>query len=169
MMTKPKQRAQTESTAEPVPVEGDDFLRIDAFLCFAIYSAGHSLNRAYKPLLAPLGLTYPQYLVMVALWEEDGVTVNALGGRLCLESSTLTPLLKRLESAGHLTRQRDHEDERQVRIYLTDAGRALRAKAAPIPLRLLETTKIDGGTIIELKNLVEKLRDQLNASNDDAQ
>jgi DNA-binding MarR family transcriptional regulator len=162
MMTQP-----TQPVAALVPDAGDDFLRIDAFLCFAIYSAGHALNRAYKPLLAPLGLTYPQYLVMVALWEEDGVTVNTLGGRLCLESSTLTPLLKRLESAGHLTRQRDFQDERQVRIFLTDTGRALRAKAAPIPLRLLEKTRFDAGTIIEMKNLVAKLRDQLNASHDD--
>ncbi len=148
-----------------LPNDDDDYLRLDAFLCFAIYSAGHALNRAYKPLLGPLGLTYPQYLVMVALWEEDGVTVNALGGLLCLESSTLTPLLKRLESAGHLTRRRDHQDERLVRIYLTDQGRGLRAQAADIPRRLFETTKLDAATVTQMRDLVATLRNQLTASN----
>ena len=89
------------------------------FTCFAIYSAGHALSRAYKPLLDRLGLTYPQYLVMVVLWEEEGLTVAALGSRLFLDSSTLTPLLKRLEAAGLVRRQRDPANERQLCLTLT--------------------------------------------------
>src|SRR5437764_15290881 len=90
-------------------------LDVDDNLCFAIYSAGHAFNRIYKPLLQALDLTYPQYLVMVALWSRDDQTVGSLGDKLLLESSTLTPLLKRLEAMGHLTRSRDPADERQVR------------------------------------------------------
>ena len=94
-------------------------LDVDDHLCFAIYSAGHAFNRIYKPLLGELGLTYPQYLVMVALWAKDDQTVGSLGEKLLLESSTLTPLLKRLEGIGYLTRTRDPADERQVRVRLT--------------------------------------------------
>lgn len=108
-------------------------LSLDTFLCFAIYSVGHAFNRVYKPLLDELGVTYPQYLVMVLLWERDDQTVSSLGEKLFLESSTLTPLLKRLEALGHLQRRRDPSDERQVRVRLTKTGRALRAKAVHIP------------------------------------
>ncbi|MCT4473083.1 MarR family winged helix-turn-helix transcriptional regulator [Bosea spartocytisi] len=102
--------------------------RLDQQLCFAIYQASHAFNRVYRPVLAELGLTYPQYLVMLALWEDDGPTVKALGERLMLDSGTLTPLLKRLESAGILRRERDAVDERQVRIHLSEKGEALRAR-----------------------------------------
>mgnify|MGYP002624850559 FL=1 len=101
-------------------------LTLDEQFCFAIYSAGHALNKAYKPLLDRLGVTYPQYLVLLTLWEEDGQTVGSLGGRLMLESSTLTPLLKRLEGAGIIRRARNPEDERQVTVHLTAKGRRLR-------------------------------------------
>ncbi|MCW5689006.1 MAG: MarR family transcriptional regulator, partial [Pseudolabrys sp.] len=101
-------------------------------LCFAIYSAGHAFNRVYKPLLDKLGLTYPQYLVMVALWAENDQTVGQIGDTLFLESSTLTPLLKRLEGLGLLTRRRDPEDERQVRLCLTDKGDALRKQSRDV-------------------------------------
>jgi MarR family transcriptional regulator, organic hydroperoxide resistance regulator len=106
---------------------------VGELLCFAVYSAGHAFNRVYKPLLDALDLTYPQYLVMVALWSRDDRTVGDLGETLFLQSSTLTPLLKRLEGLGYVTRERDPADERQVRVRLTRAGTALRAKARDIP------------------------------------
>ncbi len=105
----------------------------DDFICFAIYSVGHAFNQVYKPLLDSLGLTYPQYLVMVALWAGDDRTVGGLGSTLFLESSTLTPLLKRLERLGFIGRMRDPADERQVRIRLTPQGAALRAQATGFP------------------------------------
>lgn len=136
-------------------------LALDHFLCFAIYSANHAFNRVYKPLLDPLGLTYPQYLVMVLLWEKDDVTVGAIGERLFLESSTLTPLLKRLEGLGLVTRTRDRKDERQVRIGLTDAGRALRDKAAGVPACVFDVSGLDVATGLLLKADLEALRARL--------
>jgi DNA-binding MarR family transcriptional regulator len=107
--------------------------RLEEQLCFAIYQAGHAFNRMYRPVLAELGLTYPQYLVMLVLWDGDGVTVKAIGERMMLDSGTLTPLLKRLETAGLVRRERDREDERQVRLYLTGQGDALREKGRCVP------------------------------------
>jgi DNA-binding MarR family transcriptional regulator len=111
--------------------EPDEELAADlgAFLCFAIYSTNLAFNRVYKPLFAKLGITYPQYLTLIALKEEGGQTVGQLGEKLFLESSTLTPLLKRMETAGYVTRRRDSNDERQVRVTLTDAGHGLFEKA----------------------------------------
>ncbi len=103
------------------------------FICFAIYSTGHAFSRVYKPLLAMLGVTYPQYLVLIALWAKDEQTVGELGEVLFLESSTLTPLLKRLEGLGLLERSRDPADERQVRVRLTRKGAGLKAKARDFP------------------------------------
>ena len=103
--------------------------KLDDFLCFAVYSASHAFNRLYKPLLDELGLTYPQYLVMVTLWERDDRTVGEIGERLFLESNTLTPLLKRMEAAGLVSRSRDPADERQVRLRLTAEGKGLVEKA----------------------------------------
>jgi len=114
-----------------------DHLHLDRQLCFALYAASRAMTQAYQPLLAPLGLTYPQYLVMLVLWEQDGLTVKQLGERLALDSGTLTPLLKRLEAAGRIRRQRQTEDERQVGLWLTEAGRALKAEAAAVPAALL--------------------------------
>lgn len=105
-------------------------------LCFAIYSAGHAFTRLYRTVLADLELTYPQYLVMLVLWDHDGVTVKTLGERLMLDSGTLTPLLKRLEGAGLVRRERDRADERLVRLHLTEAGEALRAKARLVPQKM---------------------------------
>ena len=113
-----------------------DLLRLDQQLCFALYSASRSLTRAYAPLLEPLGLTYPQYLVMLVLWEERSASVKALGQRLALDSGTLTPLLKRLEKRGLVTRRRDSDDERIVRIDLTPDGQTLRARARRVPTEL---------------------------------
>jgi DNA-binding MarR family transcriptional regulator len=115
----------------------NDALRLDQQLCFALYAASRAVIQAYQPLLEPLGLTYPQYLVMLVLWEEAGVPVKFLGERLQLDSGTLTPLLKRLEAQGLVARRRDTDDERVVRIDLTPAGRALRKKAASVPHDLL--------------------------------
>src|SRR3954454_4785619 len=110
-----------------------DPLLVDQQLCFALYNASRAVIRAYAPLLQPLGLTYPQYLVLLVLWERDGVAVKDLGARLALDSGTLTPLLKRLEERGYVARRRDTDDERVVRIHLTAAGRALRVRAKRIP------------------------------------
>jgi len=139
----------------------DDPLRLSDFLCFAVYSAGHAFNRVYKPLLDRLGLTYPQYLVMVILWERDGQTVGMLCDRLRLESSTLTPLLKRLAASGHVTRSRDPADERQVRIELTPAGRALREAAGEIPHCILEATGLKPEALRQLQTQILALRDAL--------
>ena len=105
---------------------------VESQLCFALYSTVHALGRVYAPVLAELGLTYPQYLVMLVLWETDNLTVKGLGARLFLDSGTLTPLLKRLESAGLLDRTRDLADERQVRVRLTEMGRAMRGKSGAV-------------------------------------
>src|SRR6201992_2917698 len=111
----------------------DQPLRLDNQICFAIYSAAHAFNRVYKPLLDQLGLTYPQYLVMLVLWERDGIPLKDIGERLFLDSGTLTPLLKRLEAAQLLKRTRSQEDERQVLIALTAQGQALKEKARAVP------------------------------------
>jgi DNA-binding MarR family transcriptional regulator len=113
---------------------------VDQMLCFAVYSAGHAFTRFYKPRLDALELTYPQYLVFLVLWEKDDITVKALGERLFLDSGTITPLIKRLEGRGLVSRHRDQEDERQVRIRLTKDGRAMQAKAEAIPLAVAEGT-----------------------------
>lgn len=142
----------------------DDQLALGRFLCFSVYSANHAFNRVYKPLLDRLGLTYPQYLVMVILWEEDGLTVGRVGERLYLESSTLTPLLKRLEAAGYVRRERDLADERQVRVRLTGAGRALRDEAAGVPGCIAEACGMDLPELQALQTEVNRLREALSAS-----
>lgn len=130
--------------------------KLDQMLCFAIYGAAHAFNRAYKPLLEPLGLTYPQYLVMMALWDRDELTVKMLGERLGLDSGTLSPLLKRLEAAGLITRERDSEDERQVLICLTEPGSDLQTKALGVMTAIGQAT---GCTLSE----VDDIRRRLNA------
>lgn len=130
-------------------------------LCFAAYSFTHALNRAYRPLLEPLGLTYPQYLVMLVLWEDDGQTVKEIGDRLKLDSGTLTPLLKRLEAGGYVTRRRGREDERQVIVRLTDEGQALSEKAAQVPVELGCAMGAGLGEIAELRERLLALRDRL--------
>jgi DNA-binding MarR family transcriptional regulator len=129
-------------------------LDLDIFLCFAIYSASHAFNGIYQPLLEGLGLTYPQYIAMVLLWERDGQTVGELGRRLILESNTVTPLLKRLETLGYVKRRRDPADERQVHIYLTEAGRKLRQRAVSIPRCILDASGLDG---TQAKRLLEEI------------
>lgn len=130
-------------------------------LCFAIYSAGHAFNRVYKPLLDELKLTYPQYLVMVALWAQDDQTVGEIGGKLFLESSTLTPLLKRLEALDYLTRKRDPQDERQVRLTLTDKGSNLRKKARDVGACVGAATGLTMDDAIRLRGEIAALRERL--------
>ncbi|PPQ27003.1 MarR family transcriptional regulator [Rhodoblastus sphagnicola] len=130
-------------------------------LCFAIYSANHAFSRVYKPLLKDLGLTFPQFLVMAALWVEDGQNVGAIGEKLCLESSTLTPLLKRLEALGYVTRNRDPDDERQVRVNLTVDAKKLRKKSLAIPGCLLAASGMTGKDYMALQRNVARLRDAL--------
>jgi MarR family transcriptional regulator, organic hydroperoxide resistance regulator len=147
-----------------MPSRHDDPLALANMVCFAVYSAGHAFTRAYKPLLDALGLTYPQYLVMVVLWEQDGQTVGAIGERLKLDSSTLTPLLKRLEAAGYVRRERDPEDERQVRVRLAEPGRALKEKAKAIPASMLRASGQSARDLLKLKAEIAALRDALDAS-----
>ncbi|WP_296992935.1 MarR family winged helix-turn-helix transcriptional regulator [Thalassospira sp. UBA1131] len=141
----------------------DDLLQLEKFLCFSIYSAGHAFNRVYKPLLDNLGLTYPQYLVMVTLWQQDNQSVRSIGSKLYLESSTLTPLLKRLEANGLVSRKRDPEDERSVRVTLTEAGKALRDKAEEVPPCILDATGLDIETAKRLNRDLRTMRDQMEA------
>ena len=145
-MTKPKQ------TPAKAP-------RLQDFLSFAIYSANLAYGRAYKPILEELGLTYTQYIAIVALWEDDNQTVSSLGDKLFLESNTLTPILKNLEAMGYVRRQRDPRDERQVRISLTEAGRRLREKA--LPMNLVKETGLSPEDFAKMQKGVVALRDNL--------
>lgn len=140
---------------------GEQALQLDHQLCFALYSASLAMTKLYKPLLAPLGLTYPQYLAMLVLWQEDGITVSALGERLSLDSGTLTPLLKRLEAAGLVQRERAAEDERRVHVQLTPAGRKLKARAQTIPGCLLQATQCAPHDLAALTQQVRALRDRV--------
>ena len=130
-------------------------------LCFALYSTSLAMTKLYKPLLAELGLTYPQYVVMLVLWEGDGLMVSELGERLFLDSGTLTPLLKRLEASGFITRSRDADDERRVRVRLTVAGKKLKVQAAAIPDCILRASQCSLPEIISLTDQVKSLRQRL--------
>jgi MarR family transcriptional regulator, organic hydroperoxide resistance regulator len=141
-----------------------DPLLLSNQICFAVYSTAHAFNRVYKPLLDKLGLTYPQYLVMMVLWERDGVPVKDIGEKLFLDSGTLTPLLKRMEAAGVIKRTRGTEDERQVLIALTPQGHALREKARAVPEGILASSACSLGELFEMKNELIALRDKLNAA-----
>jgi MarR family transcriptional regulator, organic hydroperoxide resistance regulator len=143
---------------------GDLPLLLGNQLCFAVYSTAHAFNRFYKPLLDRLGLTYPQYLVMLVLWEQDGVPVKDIGERLFLDSGTLTPLLKRLEAAGLVKRTRSTEDERQVLVALTPQGQALKEKARGVPQSILEASECSVAELVALKSEIVSLRDRLNAA-----
>lgn len=133
----------------PVPLEDQ--------LCFAVYATGIAIQRLYKPLLDSLGLTYPQYLVLNVLWRSDGRTVGGLADELALESSTLTPLLKRLEAAGLLRRMRNPQNERQVMVTLTPEGQALRARAGCLGNALLTASGETPGELAELNRQIRQL------------
>ncbi|MBX3656833.1 MAG: MarR family transcriptional regulator [Ramlibacter sp.] len=141
----------------------DQTLLLDNQLCFALYSASLAMTKLYKPLLEELGLTYPQYLVMLVLWERDGLMVSELGERLSLDSGTLTPLLKRLEASGLVARIRDVQDERRVHITLTAAGRKLKSRATRIPGCILAASQCSIPELISLTRQVQALRQRLTA------
>ena len=138
--------------------------QLDELLCFSLYATSLAFNRLYLPLLEPLGLTYPQYLVMTVLWDEDDQFIWQIGEKLALVVSTLTPLLKRLEAAGYVTRTRAKSDERQVQIALTDKGRALREQARHIPGCIAKSTGMTLERLIKLKREIDTLREGLEAS-----
>ncbi|MGV7203318.1 MarR family winged helix-turn-helix transcriptional regulator [Xanthomonas axonopodis pv. cajani] len=141
----------------------DALLRLDNQLCFALYSANLAMHKLYRGLLKALDLTYPQYLVMLVLWETDERSVSEIGERLYLDSATLTPLLKRLQAAGLVTRTRAANDERQVIIALTEAGRALRGKAGAVPEQVFCASACSLDELRQLKQELEKLRSSLGA------
>jgi len=133
-------------------------LKLENQLCFLIYSTNLALNQLYRKLLAPLGITYPQYLVMLVLWEKDEITVSEIGSKLFLESSTLTPILKKLEALQLLNRTRSKEDERQVIITLSEKGKKLKEQAVNIPTHILEASSCDTATLLGLKDQLTQLR-----------
>jgi DNA-binding MarR family transcriptional regulator len=139
-------------------------LPLDQQLCFSLYAASMAISRAYKPMLDAMGITYPQYLVLHALWEEDGRTIGQIADRLSLESSTITPLVKRLEAAGHLTRARSSVDERRVEVRLTDSGRGLREQCGCLAETLMERLSITSAELDQLNRQVQKLWQELRAT-----
>ena len=141
--------------------DAENRLDLERQLCFALYSASHAMTRLYRPLLDPLELTYPQYLVMMVLWRRDNVTLSVLGEQLKLDSGTLTPLLKRLESSGMLSRERDPDDERKVRITLTADGVALREQAQKVPGLAAAATGCEIAELDDLTARISMLRDSI--------
>ncbi len=158
----------TRPPAQAANGPAQDWLLLDQQLCFALYSTSLAMTKLYKPLLAPLGLTYPQYLALLVLWERDGLTVSELGERLFLDSGTLTPLLKRMEAAGWLQRERAAVDERRVIVSLTAEGRALRQKAKRVPIQLAQATHCDVSELTSLTQRLQQLRSHLLGADDDA-
>lgn len=150
----------TSPTGSPATAVADK-LRLDTQLCFALYATSLAMTKLYKPLLVPLGLTYPQYLVMLVLWERDDHTVHELGELLGLDSGTLTPLLKRMETAGLVSRQRDTSDERRVRILLTPQGAALRDRAESVPDAIFCQAAMSADEMSSLRAQLHALRAQL--------
>ncbi|TFW08987.1 MarR family transcriptional regulator [Oxalobacteraceae bacterium OM1] len=153
-----KQAPQAASSADP--------LALDNQFCFALYSASLAMTKTYKPFLDKLGLTYPQYLVMLVLWQQDDVLVKSIGEKLFLDSGTLTPLLKRLEASELITRTRDEADERQVRITLTKEGRALKKKAQSIPQQILCASGQTVQVLQSLRGQLGAIRDELARTDD---
>ncbi|MFN4116008.1 MAG: MarR family winged helix-turn-helix transcriptional regulator [Inhella sp.] len=149
------------SKHRPEKNAADAWLRLDHQLCFALYASSLAMTKIYKPLLEPLGLTYPQYLAMLVLWEQDEISVSMLGERLQLDSGTLTPLLKRLEQAELLQRRRDPLDERRVLLALTPAGRALKTRAALVPQQIACAAACPLDELQSLTFSLQRLRQQL--------
>ncbi len=155
-------------TSPPKPLPADfNQLALDRQFCFALYSASHAMTKTYKPMLDSLGLTYPQYLVMLVLWEQDAILVKDIGARLFLDSGTLTPLLKRLEANGLVSRNRNPLDERQVRVALTDQGRALRSRAEAIPEQVLCASGQELAALGSMRKELSRVRDELFKALDD--
>ena len=152
------------ATRQSQPYTDAQALLLDNQLCFALYSTSLAMTKLYKPLLDAMGLTYPQYLVMLVLWERDGVPVKDIGERLMLDSGTLTPLLKRLEAAELVRRTRSTEDERQVLIALTSKGQVLKEKARAVPEAILAASNCSVAELLAVKNELIGLRDRLNVA-----
>lgn len=148
-----KTEAEAHGHAQPI-----HFLTLDTQMCFSLYSASLSMTKVYQPLLAKLKLTYPQYLVLLALWQQDSLMVSALSERLFLDSGTLTPLLKRLEKLAYLTRQRSAEDGRCVIVSLTALGKTLRETARDVPLAVACKTGCSSDELMALNTQLQKLR-----------
>lgn len=142
----------------------EDGLGLEAQLCFALYSATLALGKAYAPILVGMGLTYPQYLVMLVLWQEDGLTVRELGARLHLESGTLTPMLKRMQQAGLVSRSRDAQDERLVRTRLTQPGRDLRTQALQVPCAIAEAMGLSAERLVQVRDDLLAIRRAMEAA-----
>ena len=153
-MSKTKRSGTTKRSAK---AEEPNYLRLDDQLCFPIYLASRLVVNAYRPLLDDLGITYPQYLVLLVLWEHDGLSVGDLGDRLYLDTGTLTPLLKRMEKQGLLSRRRRGEDDRVVENWLTDDAKALKKRAAKVPVQLLCNAKLEMSDVLSIKGVVEGL------------
>ncbi|HWU78339.1 MAG TPA: MarR family transcriptional regulator [Rhodanobacter sp.] len=151
-----KKSPPPSTVAAPTP-------RLDAQLCFALYASGLAMNKVYRKQLKPLGITYPQYLVMMVLWENDSLSVSEIGERLFLDSATLTPLLKRLESAGLVTRLRSRDDERHVVVALTASGKTLQTRAGKVQESVFCATGCSPATLRHLKSELHELRARLSA------
>lgn len=140
----------------------EDLLKLDKQLCFSVYVLHREIMQAYRPILNEIGLTYPQYITMMALWEKDDLTVNQLGEILQLDNGTLTPLLKRLESKSYLSRTRSKDDERVVKIQLTEKGHQLKEKASCVPMQILESLQLSPEDMQQLKLLSDKVVNKIN-------
>ncbi|MEU9479748.1 MarR family transcriptional regulator [Streptomyces sp. NPDC048191] len=153
-------------TATPAPASAPDadWLRLDRQICFSLHAASRAFNGVYRVVLKDLGLTYPQYLVMLVLWEQGDLPVKRLGEQLRLDSGTLSPLVKRLETAGLVRRERSSEDERSVRVRLTEEGAALRERALEVPRRIGRATGFDLAEIAELRERLDRLTTALDAA-----
>ncbi|MEU6814751.1 MarR family transcriptional regulator [Streptomyces sp. NPDC046860] len=151
-------------TPSAAPATDPDWLRLDRQICFSLNAASRAFNSVYRVLLKDLGLTYPQYLVMLVLWERDGMPVKQLGEQLRLDSGTLSPLLKRLEAAGLVRRERSASDERSVRVTLTGEGAALRERALEVPRRIAAATGADPAEIEQLRARLDLLTGALDAA-----
>jgi len=154
-------RSSSPKAPLKTPKGSRNLLHLDEQLCFALYSTSLALNKVYRRLLAPLGLTYPQYLVMMVLWERDGLSVSEIGEKLFLDSATLTPLLKRLEASNLVTRTRASFDERQVIVELTAEGRALKVQAKAVPSELMCASECTPDELVAMKQQLETLREAL--------
>ncbi|OIJ86374.1 MarR family transcriptional regulator [Streptomyces sp. MUSC 14] len=155
--------ATTRTTDTPAAAESD-WLRLDRQICFSLHAASRAFNGVYRVVLKDLGLTYPQYLVMLVLWEQGDLPVKQLGEHLRLDSGTLSPLVKRLEAAGLVRRERSAEDERSVRVVLTGEGTALRERAREVPRRIVAATGFDPAEIADLRDRLDQLTDTLDAA-----
>ncbi|WP_437107089.1 MarR family winged helix-turn-helix transcriptional regulator [Streptomyces flaveolus] len=148
----------------PGRMNDTDLLRLDRQICFSLHAASRAFNSVYRVILKDLGLTYPQYLVMLVLWEHGDLPVKKLGEQLRLDSGTLSPLVKRLEGAGLVRRERSTEDERSVRVHLTEEGSALRERALEVPHRIMSATGFDLAEIVDLHARLERLTTALDAA-----